>query len=126
MTRVNPFISIPLEVNPLTPEQVNGVGGVSITRYVEIPEIEFPDESVCGAQIREVAVGVGESETHLNEIQSIYVGLEDLVVIRGTALTRVRLCRVEGRAENKAREFSVHGNEGKTIYEIADELEFRF
>lgn len=100
------MLSVFLEVNTLTSEQLYGVGGVSVARDVEITEIEFPDETVGRAQMRKIAMGVGESEADLDEIQSVDVGLKNVVMMRRAALISVG--RIVRRAEDETREFGVH------------------
>ena len=56
--------------------------GVAID--VEVAEVELPDESApadSAAEIGEVSVGVGESETDLDEAESVDVGFEKLVEV---------------------------------------------
>lgn len=58
--------SVPVEINPLLFQELDGIRGVGVACNVEIPEIELPDEGVFGAECGEVAVGVGEGETELD------------------------------------------------------------
>lgn len=79
--RVDAGLPIPIEVDALAAEELHRVVRVGVTRHVEIAEIELPDEGgFGGSEAGEVAVGVGEGEADLDEVEAIDVGLEDGVV----------------------------------------------
>lgn len=55
--RVNPLFLILLEINPLSPQKLDGIRGVSITLHIEVAEIELPDELsavVVGSEGRKI------------------------------------------------------------------------
>ncbi|KAF7823204.1 5'-3' exoribonuclease 3-like [Senna tora] len=121
--RVHPVVGVPPEVDPLLPEQRDGVGRVGVTLHVEIPEIELPDESVTRSEVGEVAVGVGEGETELDDVQGVDVGLEEAVVIGGADLAVAARGGLR-RTVDDAGKFRVHGDERVGINQIPDEVEF--
>lgn len=71
--------------------------------------------------MREVAVGVGEGETELDEVQGVDVGLEEAVVIGGAELkVAARGGGIDVGAVDDAWEFGVHGDERVAINQFAD------
>lgn len=105
--------AVPVEVDAVVAEEVDGVGSVGVTRDVEVGEIKLPDAAVAvGVRVGELAVGVGEGEAELNEVESVDVGLEEGVVVgwgEGAAGVGVGL-------EDDAGELGVHGNEGIAVH----------
>ena len=124
--RVDTLLPVPLEVDPLPSQQIDGVGSVGITRHVEVAEVELPDEPVFTSEVGKVPVGVGEGQTHLDEVQNVDVGLQNPVVIGRPELAVVWLSRVHSRTENQPRKLRVHGNVGVGVDDLPDELEFGF
>ena len=57
--------------------------GVSVTRDVEISEVEFPDEGVGVAEDGKVSCVVRKGEADLNQVEAIHVGFEHDVVRGG-------------------------------------------
>ncbi|KAK7345271.1 hypothetical protein VNO77_15869 [Canavalia gladiata] len=47
---------------------------------IKITKFEFPDELVRGSKVGKVFVGVGESETYLNQMQAVHVSFQYVVV----------------------------------------------
>lgn len=64
--RVDAFRRVAAEVDPLAAEEIDGVRRVVVTVDVEVAKVEFPDEAVTGFEVREITVGVGESDTNLD------------------------------------------------------------
>ena len=94
--------------------------GVAID--VEVAEVELPDElTPVGAEIGEVAVGVGESEADLDEAESVDVGFEEVVEVTGVSAAEKSWLRLV----NNAGKLSVHGDEGEIFDDSADQLKLR-
>lgn len=124
--RVDPILSVPLEVDPLPSQQLDRVRRVLVTRHVEVAEVEFPDEPVITSEVGKVPVGVGEGQTHLDEVQNVDVLLQNPVMIGRQKLAVVRLGRVHGRPDNQTRKLGVHGNIRVAVDHVPDQLEFGF
>lgn len=83
---------------------------MGITRHVEVAEVELPDEGgLGGSEAREVAVGVGEGEADLDEVEAVDVGLEDGVVRGGSTVAEFVVGSGVG-ADHDTGEFGVHGD----------------
>lgn len=121
--RVDAVLGVPLEVDPLAFQEVDGIGSVGVTRQVEIPEVELPNEGVGGTESGEVAVGVGEGEADLDKVQNVDVWLEETVVVGGAS---ARWIGGRARAEDDAGKLRIHGNERESMVELSDEAEFVF
>ncbi|KAH1222368.1 hypothetical protein GmHk_12G035545 [Glycine max] len=112
------------EVDSLAAEEIDGVRRVGVTLHVEVTEVEFPDEAVGGSEVGEISVGIRESETDLDQVKCINVGLEKAVV---DGRWEVGFCGVYSvGTENDAGEFGVHGNERVIIDDLTNQLEFGF
>lgn len=115
-----------VEIDALAAEKVDGVGSVGVARGVEVGEVELPDEAGVGPEVGEVAAGVGEGEAELDEAEGVDVGFEEEVVVGGQEAERVRPGGVHLGPEDDAGKLGVHGDEGKVVDEVADELELGF
>lgn len=125
--RVNALGAVAVEVDALAAEELDGVGSVGITRHVEVVEVELPDEARgVGAEVGEVAAGVGERESNLDEAERVDVGLENLVVIGRPQLPSVRPGGVQLGAEYQAGKLGVHGDVREVVDDVLDELELGF
>ena len=56
--RLDAALAVPLEIDPLSPQQLDRVVRVGVTRHVEVPEIELPYVQILRSQIRQVSVTV--------------------------------------------------------------------
>lgn len=59
---------------------------MSVTRDVEISEVEFPNEGVGVAEDGKVSCVVRKGEADLNQVEAIHVGFEHDVVRGGLAM----------------------------------------
>ena len=122
--RFNPFAAVTLEIDPVATEELDRILRVRVAIHVEVAEIELPDEAApvdASAEIREVSVGVGESDADLDEAEDVDVGFEKLVEITRVSTAENRWLRLEDHA-GKLR---VHGNVGEIFDDSADEVKLR-
>ena len=116
--RVNPKVTILLKINALATQQLDRVVGVSVTRDVEISEVEFPDEGVGGAEGGKVSGVVGKGKADLNQVEAVDVGFEYGVVRDGLAVAEGGVAGVG--THDDTGELGVHRDERERIDDGSD------